>query len=102
MPIAPTLADGVAGNLERTSITWALARRVVDEVVLVDEDEIAAGMRWALEVAHLLLEGSAVLGIAALRGGKLPGLADRRVAVVTTGRNVALDVVREIVNQNGG
>jgi threonine dehydratase len=97
MPIAPTLADGVAGNLERTSITWTLARRVVDEVVLVDEDEIADGMRWALDVPHVMLEGSAVLGIAALRAGKLPALADRRVAVVTTGRNVALDVVREIV-----
>jgi threonine dehydratase len=97
MPIAPTLADGVAGNVERTSITWTLARRVVDEVVLVDEDEIAAAMRWALDVPHVMLEGSAVLGIAALRAGKLPSLADRRIAVVTTGRNVALDVVREVV-----
>jgi threonine dehydratase len=97
MPIAPTLADGVAGNVERTSITWTLARRVVDEVFLVDEDEIAAAMRWALDVPHVMLEGSAVLGIAALRAGKLPTLADRRIAVVTTGRNVALDVVREVV-----
>ena len=33
MPIAPTLADGVAGNIERDSITWKLCRRLVDEVV---------------------------------------------------------------------
>ena len=92
MPIAPTLADGVAGNIERTSITWRLCRQLVDEVVIVEEDDIADGMRWALEVPHILLEGSAVLGIAALRAGQLD-VAGRRVALVTTGRNVGSEGV---------
>jgi threonine dehydratase len=96
MPIAPTLADGVAGNIERTSITWRLCRQLVDEVVLVEEDEIADAMRWALEVPHILLEGSAVLGIAALRAGRLD-VADRNVAVVVTGRNVGTETLRAIV-----
>jgi threonine dehydratase len=96
MPIAPTLADGVAGNIERTSITYELCRRLVDEVVLVDEEEIADGMRWALEVPHTLLEGSAVLGIAALRAGRVD-VEGRNVAVVTTGRNLAPDVLRRVV-----
>ncbi len=96
MPIAPTIADGVAGNIERTSITWKLCRQLVDQVVLVDEEPIAEAMRWALEVPHLLLEGSAVLGIAALR----PGLLDvtgRNVAIVTTGRNVSLETLRRVL-----
>ena len=96
MPIAPTIADGVAGNIEQSSITWKLCRQVVDEVVLVEEEEIGDAMRWALEVPHTLLEGSAVLGIAALRSGRLD-VSERRVAVVTTGRNVAPDVVRDII-----
>ncbi|MBA2265641.1 MAG: pyridoxal-phosphate dependent enzyme [Chloroflexi bacterium] len=96
MPIAPTIADGVAGNIERTSITWKLCRRLVDEVVVIEEEEIAQAMRWALEVPHLLLEGSAVLGIAALRPGLLD-LAGRNVAIVTTGRNVSLETVRGVV-----
>src|SRR3990170_4749410 len=82
LPIAPTIADGVAGNIERDSITWKLCRQLVDEVVVVEEDEIAGSMRWALEVSHLLLEGSAVLGIAAMRTGRVDA-AGRRVAVVT-------------------
>ena len=93
MPIAPTLADGVAGNIERTSITFKLCRQLVDEIVLVEEPQIVDAMRWALEVPHLLLEGSAVLGIAALR----PDLMDvtgRHVAIVTTGRNVSLETLR--------
>ncbi|MCV0402407.1 MAG: pyridoxal-phosphate dependent enzyme [Chloroflexi bacterium] len=96
MPIAPTLADGVAGNIEKTSITWKLCRQLVDEVVLVEEEEIAAAMRWAIDVPHILLEGSAVLGIAALQPGKLD-VTGRNVAVVTTGRNVSADVVRSIL-----
>jgi threonine dehydratase len=99
MPIAPTLADGVAGNIEKTSITWKLCRQLVDEVVLVDEEEIADAMRWALDVPHMLLEGSAALGIAALRTGRVE-TADRRVAVVTTGRNVSLDALRAVVTRD--
>jgi threonine dehydratase len=86
MPIAPTLADGVAGNIERDSITWKMCRQLVDEVVLVGEEQIADAMRWAIETHHLVVEGSGALGIAALRAGG--GLAGRRAAVVLTGRNV--------------
>jgi threonine dehydratase len=96
MPIAPTLADGVAGNNERDSITWQLCRRFVDEVVLIEEEEIAEAMRWAIAIPHLLVEPSAALGIAALRARR-GGLEGRRVAVVLTGRNVAPEVVREVV-----
>src|SRR6186997_397048 len=38
VPIAPTLADGVSGNIERDSITWKMCKQLVDEVVVVDED----------------------------------------------------------------
>jgi threonine dehydratase len=96
MPIAPTLADGVAGNIERDSLTWKMCRQLVDEVVLVDEQQIADAMRWALETHHLLLEGSGALGIAAVRAG-LGGLAGRRVAVVLTGRNVDAATTRAIL-----
>ncbi|MBW3612993.1 MAG: pyridoxal-phosphate dependent enzyme [Chloroflexi bacterium] len=96
MPIAPTIADGVAGNIERSSITWELCRRLVDDVVIVDEDEIAGAMRWALEIPHTLLEGSAALGIAALLARRV-SVTDRRVAVVTTGRNVSPDVLRGVI-----
>lgn len=96
MPIAPTLADGVAGNIERTSITWKMCRQLVDDIVLVSEEEIAAAIVWSLEVPHLLLEGSAVLGIAALRGRTM-GVEGRRAAVVATGRNLAAETLRSVM-----
>jgi threonine dehydratase len=97
MPIAPTLAEGVAGNIERRSITWRMCRQLVDEVALVEEDEIAAAMRWAVSVPHLLVEGSAALGIAALLARR-GGVEGRRVAVVVTGRNVDGTVLREVLS----
>ena len=98
MPIAPTLADGVAGNIERDSITWKMCRQLLDEVVVVDEEQIADAMRWAMEVHHLVVEGSGALGIAALRA-RLGGLADRRVSVVLTGRNVDGETLRHVLGQ---
>ena len=96
MPIAPTLADGVAGNIERHSITWKLCRQLVDEVVLVEEEAIAAAMRWSMEVAHVLVEGSAALGIAALQSGAIE-VAGRNVAIVITGRNLSAETLRAVL-----
>jgi threonine dehydratase len=100
MPIAPTLADGVAGNIERDSITWKMCRQLVDEVVLVDEEQIADAMRWAIDVHHLVVEGSGALGIAALRA-RLGDLAGRRVTAVLTGRNVDRAVLASALANEG-
>lgn len=98
VPIAPTLADGVSGNIERGSITWALCKRLVDSVVLVEEDELMDAMRWAIDQQRVLLEASAVLGIAVLLKGRNASLEGRRVAVVCTGRNVDGQVVRRVLS----
>ncbi len=98
VPIAPTLADGVSGNIERDSITWKMCQQLVDEVVLVDEEQIADAMAWALEVHHLAIEGSAALPIAALRA-RLGALAGRRVAAVLTGRNVDVATLRAVLDR---
>lgn len=97
IPILPTLADGLAANIQRGSITFDLARQVVDRVVLVSEDEIAATVRDSLHELHLALEGSAVVGIAALLNGTVTGLEDKRTAVVVTGRNIAADRLLELL-----
>src|SRR6266508_1968607 len=96
MPIAPTLADGVAGNIERDSITWRMCRQLVDEVVVVDEDQIAEAMAWAIDVHHLVVEGSGALPIAALRARR-GGLARHRVAALLSGRNVDGETLRRVI-----
>jgi threonine dehydratase len=98
VPIEDSLADGLAGNLAADSITVELARRYVDDVVLVTESEIAAAMRLVLEQEHCLVEGSAAVTVAALLKGELP-VAGKRVALLLTGRNVAPSVLRQVLAQ---
>jgi threonine dehydratase len=89
LPDAPSLADGLAGSIETDTITLALMKRLVDEVLLVSEQEIAGAMRWLLDEHHLVVEGSGAVGVAALLNGRLPAIAGRRVVTILSGRNVA-------------
>ncbi|HEX6127529.1 MAG TPA: pyridoxal-phosphate dependent enzyme [Candidatus Limnocylindria bacterium] len=98
MPIGPTLADAVAGNNERDSITWRMCRQLVDEIVVVDEEQIADAMVWLLDTHRLVSEGSGALPVAALRAGA-GGLAGRRVGAVISGRNVDLDTLRSVLSR---
>ena len=85
--VKDSLADGLAGNVEHGSITFDLMREHVREVVLVSETQLAHAMRWLLLNEHILVEGSAAVGIAALLEGKLTPSGP--LAVLLTGRNVA-------------
>jgi threonine dehydratase len=98
MPIGPTLADAVAGNNERDSITWRMCRQLVDEVVVVEEEQIGEAMAWLADVHRLVAEGSGVLPVAALRSG-LGSLAGLRTAAVISGRNVDVGTLREVLAQ---
>lgn len=98
VPIASSLADGLAGNVEPGSITFDLVRQHVSDITLVEEEHIALAIRWLLEHEHVLVEGSAAVGVAALlHGGMQVADVDGPVVVVLTGRNVSPSVVREHV-----
>ncbi|HKD77374.1 MAG TPA: pyridoxal-phosphate dependent enzyme, partial [Ktedonobacterales bacterium] len=58
VPIAPSLADALAGNIEVGSITIPICLRELASVVLVREIDIAAAMRYVIEDHHLIVEGS--------------------------------------------
>jgi threonine dehydratase len=94
--ILPSLADGLAGNVEPGSITLDLLKQHVAEMILVQEDEIAAAIRWLLEHEHVLVEGSAAVGVAALRSNARRQFTGP-LAVVLTGRNVAAAVLQQYV-----
>jgi threonine dehydratase len=94
IPSSPTLSDGTAGGIEANTVTFALCQSVVDDWIEIDEGEIAAAMRHAIEVEHMLIEGSAGVAIAALkRRGALKG----RVVVVLCGANVSAARLREVL-----
>jgi len=93
-PIAETVADGLAGRFV-TETTLRLVEEFVDDVLLVSEESIHAAIRLILETEHLLIEGSAAVGLAALLENKIkvPG----KTAVVLTGRNIDFSLLKSLL-----
>jgi threonine dehydratase len=81
-----TIADGVAGRCPIPEVLSDLLV-VLDDVVLVREDSIKAGMRALYEHAGLVVEPSAALGIAAVLEDP-ERFAGRRVTTILCGSNV--------------
>lgn len=83
-----SIADGLRAPLGE--LTFPLLRDLVDDVVTVSEDEIAAAMRFAFEDMRVVIEPSAAVGIAALTAGRCGGDPSRPAAIVLCGGNVDL------------
>ena len=81
-----TIADGVAGRCPIPEVLDDLLL-LLDDVVLVGEDSIKAGMRALYEHAALVVEPSAALGIAAVLEDP-ERFAGRRVTTILCGSNV--------------
>jgi len=91
----PTLAHGLAGGYGR--IPFAVARNLIDEIVLVSEDEIKKGMAALVDSDQLLAEASGIVAVAAVLFGKIAGLRGRVVAVVSGG-NVDSGTLKMVLN----
>lgn len=96
-PIGKTLADGLAGRFV-SERTLQLANDYIDDVVLVTEKEIRQAIKFMLEDAHLLIEGAAAAGLAALISEKVR-IKNNKVCVLITGRNMASSTVASILRQ---
>jgi threonine dehydratase len=96
-----SLADGLAGNIAPGSITFPLVRDHLDDVVTVPEAAIAAAMRAFLDQHHLIVEGAGAVGLAALQSGRLRGLPEPIVLIVSGG-NVATGVLAGLLAEGAG
>ncbi|RUW56240.1 hydroxyectoine utilization dehydratase EutB [Mesorhizobium sp. M8A.F.Ca.ET.181.01.1.1] len=92
----PTLADSLGGGIGLDNrLTFAMCRDLLDDVVLLSEDEIAAGIRHAYELEREIVEGAGAVGIAALLAGKAK--AEGPVVALLSGRNIDMELHRKIV-----
>jgi len=92
-----SLADSLGGGIGLDNrFTFPLVRELVDEVVLLSEAEIAAGMRHLFREERLVAEGGAAVGVAAILAGKAGGRGRTSVAVVS-GCNVDMDAFLTVV-----
>jgi threonine dehydratase len=94
--IQPSLADGLLGGVGH--LPFELFRARVREVVLVEEDEIAQAM-WAFQQdEQLMVEAASSVGLAAILCGKVD-LADRKVVLIVTSRNVDADKFNTVMQR---
>ncbi|MER9303427.1 hydroxyectoine utilization dehydratase EutB [Mesorhizobium sp. M0496] len=92
----PTLADSLGGGIGLDNrLTFGMCRDLLDDVILLSEDEIAAGIRHAYAQEREIVEGAGAVGIAALLAGKVR--SDGPVIVLFSGRNIDMGLHRKIV-----
>jgi threonine dehydratase len=93
----PTIADALAGGIGLDNqYTFRMVQEYVDDTLLVSDEEIAAGMAFALRQHHLVVEGGGAVGIAALLYQKVREVG-RSVAVVISGGNVSVPLLLQAV-----
>jgi len=91
----PTIADGVAVAAPG-EITFPILQRVLDDVVIVGEDDVAQAMVLLLERSKLVVEGAGALGAAALMTGKVD-VAGKKTVVILSGGNVDINMLARVV-----
>jgi threonine dehydratase len=94
---APTIADGIAVRRVGEH-TLPLARRWVDQVVSVSEEEIANAILLLLEIEKTVVEGAGAVPLAALVNKKV-ALAGKTVALVLSGGNIDVNLVSRIIER---
>jgi threonine dehydratase len=93
--VKPSLADGLTGNLDPDTMTLDIVRTVVDEIVVVEEDELRDALHGVVTHEHLVIEGAAAAGPAALMSGKVQ--TGGNLAVILTGANVDAGVLASVL-----
>jgi threonine dehydratase len=98
LPPGATLADGIAVR-RPGELTYAMVRKYVDEVVTVDEEEIANAILVMLEQEKSVVEGAGAVGVAALINNHLPKANDKKVVVLLGGGNIDMNVISRIIER---
>ena len=97
VPEVESLADSLQGGIGlENHHSFEMVRDLVDEMVLVDEDQIAMAMAEAAIEERLVLEGAGATPIAAL-ATKDRSLFGNQIALIATGAMVDVSLLIKIV-----
>ncbi|HEV2173226.1 MAG TPA: threonine ammonia-lyase, partial [Nitrospira sp.] len=97
LPAEATIADGIAVR-RAGDLTLPLVQRFVDELVTVDEEEIANAILALLEREKTLAEGAGAVALAALLQKKT-SLRGQKTAVLVCGGNIDVSLLAKIIER---
>ncbi|NPA12015.1 MAG: threonine ammonia-lyase [Epsilonproteobacteria bacterium] len=93
-----TIADGIAVR-DTSPITFKIIKEVVDDIVEVDDEEIANAILFLMERQKLVVEGAGAVGIAALLHHKIKFGSPKKVGVVLSGGNIDVTMINLIIEK---
>ncbi|WP_034634561.1 threonine ammonia-lyase [Desulfofundulus thermocisternus] len=94
---AATIADGISVR-RPGEFTLEVIRRYVDDLLLVDDEEIARAILMLLERSKIVVEGAGAVTLAALLHGHL-SLPGAKVALVLSGGNIDVNILSIIIER---
>ena len=92
----PTISDGSAGGIEQDTITFPICQELVDDFILLTEVEIISALKTVLEKHHMLVEGSAVLPVAAFLK-RMSRFRGKNVVLILSGSKISLETLKDIL-----
>lgn len=93
-----TIADGIAvRDVNEKNLNYIL--EVVDEIVSVDDEEIANAILFLLEKQKLIVEGGGAVGVAAIMHKKFKFEKDSCIATVLSGGNIDVSMLSIIIEK---
>ncbi len=93
-PTEDSICDALVGGVGY--IPFKMANKLIDDIVLVDENEILEALKFSLLKEKLIIEPAGVVGIAAIRKYK-DLLKGKNVVAVITGGNIDESLMREVM-----
>ncbi|MEW6374757.1 MAG: threonine ammonia-lyase [Thermodesulfobacteriota bacterium] len=95
--VRPTLADGIA--IRRVGeITFPMIQKGVDEIVTVNEDEIASAILMLMERKRVVAEGAGATPLAALLSKK-GRIKPKKIVLVISGGNIDVHLLDRIIEK---
>jgi threonine dehydratase len=98
LPPARTIAEGIAVRRSGER-TLEVIRKYVDDIVLVDEEEIAEGILTLLEREKTVAEGAGATPLAALLHRRIPAALGKKTALIVSGGNIDVNVISRIIER---
>jgi threonine dehydratase len=97
LPPRVTIAEGIAVRCAG-SVTYPLVKKYVDEIVTVDDEEIANAILLLLEKEKTLAEGAGAVATAAVIQHKIPARG-KKVGVLVGGGNIDVSLLSRIIER---
>ena len=93
-----TIADGIAVKTPG-DLTFSILKELVDEVVVVEEDEIAQAMLFLLENQKVTAEGAGAVSTAAIWSDKYIPKKGENVVCIISGGNVDINTLYRVIDK---